>query len=333
MIALTLGAAVPRDVSTSLDVYEQVKMAVESNIMKVDSIGYFNGTNSVNRFDLADTVYRLVNYIMSTKAIIEASGLSNKVSDLESKNESIRTELALLRSRLDVLEVSFSKTELDAMERRLNGLKDEVISEMQSLEQRTKFISGYNDFLSAVEQELRTLYTRVEEHNSRLTATEANTGRLLTYLKKYETLDTWLPTVEASFTSQERKNALSDRSMQEMQKKIDALLILQEQFSSLQKEVTVLKVTTETVSVIPQITNIQSDQERRLKNLEAANATLVQVQQELDYLKIENDELKHQNEDVKKQLWYAFGVGIGGAMIGIAAFAYAYMLWGGSVAE
>jgi cell division protein FtsB len=94
-----------------------------------------------------------------------------------------------------------------------------------------------------------------------------------------------------------------------------------------------LKVTTETVSVIPQITNIQSDQERRLKNLEAANATLVQVQQELDYLKIENDELKHQNEDVKKQLWYAFGVGIGGAMIGIAAFAYAYMLWGGSVAE
>jgi len=36
---------------------------------------------------------------------------------------------------------------------------------------------------------------------------------------------------------------------------------------------------------------------------------------------------------VKKQLWYAFGVGIGGAVIGIAAIVYTYVLWGGSQGE
>ena len=62
-----------------------------------------------------------------------------------------------------------SPKELAALERRLVGLKDEVLAEMQGLEQRTKFVSGYSDFLTAVEQELKTLYTRVEEQGSRAT--------------------------------------------------------------------------------------------------------------------------------------------------------------------
>ena len=325
--------AVPRDVSVSLDIYEQVRTMVETNIMKVDSIGFFNGTNSVNRYDLADTLYRLINYIMSTQAIVEASTLSRKVEGLESRDASIRTELTLLRNRLDVLEVSFSPRELEALERRLTGLKDEVLAEMQGLEQRTKFVSGYSDFLTAVEEELRTLYTRVEEQGSRLTATEANTGRLLSYLKKYETLDTWLPTVDASFTRQEAQNLRTSLALSDLGAQVNDILLMKQRMEGLQKEVSQLSLIAQNALEIPAIVEKQNNLGLRVLNLEAANATIIKVQQDLDYLKIENDQLKLENENVKKQLWYAFGVGIGGAVIGIAAIVYTYVLWGGSQGE
>ncbi|HQN20946.1 MAG TPA: hypothetical protein PLD70_01300 [Thermotogota bacterium] len=336
ILLLTTGAvigAVPRDVSVSLDIYEQVRTMVETNIMKVDSIGFFNGTNSINRYDLADALYRLINYIMSTQALVEASTISRRVEGLESRDASVRSELALLRNRLDVLEVSFSPKELEALERRLTGLKDEVLAEMQGLEQRTKFVSGYSDFLTAVEEELRTLYTRVEEQGSRLTATEANTGRLLGYLKKYETLDTWLPTVEASFTKQEAQNARTSRALSDLDTQINDILLMKQRMESLQKEVSLLNATARNALEIPAIVESQNNLGLRVSNLEAGNATIIKVQQDLDYLKIENDQLKLENENVKKQLWYAFGVGIGGAIIGIASIVYTYTLWGGSQGE
>lgn len=328
---LTIVSAVPKDISPSLDIYEEVKAIVEIGIMKVDSIGFFNGANSVNRYDIADTLYRLIDYVMSTKAITDASQLSSRVADLETKNESFRTELFQLRNRLDIFEVSFSKVELDAIEKRLSGLKDEVIAQMQSLEQRTKFISGYNDFLTAVEQELRTLYTRVDEQASRLTAIEANTGRLLGYLRKYDTLDTWIPTVDASFMEQGRVNAQIDQALQGIGKQVYELLTLRDEFAALRAEFVSSKVLIAEASRIPEIVELQGNQDLRLKNLEAGYSTLLQIQQDLDYLKIENNQFKLENENIKKQLWYAFGVGIGGAIIGIASFLYAYMLWGSTV--
>jgi len=336
VLVLATGAvfgAVPRDVSTSLDIYEQVRTIVEANIMKVDSIGFFNGTNSVNRYDLADALYRVINYIMSTRAIVDASALTRRVEGLESQDESMRTELALLRQRLDALEVSVSPKELAALERRLVGFKDEVLAEMQGLEQRTKFVSGYSDFLTAVEQELKTLYTRVEEQGSRLAATEANTGRLLSYLKKYETLDTWLPTVDANFAKQEAYNAQMSQAFAELGLQANEILAMKERMEGLQQELSAVGVAAKNALEIPAIVESQNHLGLRVLNLEAANATLLKVQQDLDYLKIENDQLKLENQNVKKQLWYAFGVGIGGAVIGIAAIVYTYVLWGGSQGE
>ena len=65
VLVLATGAvfgAVPRDVSTSLDIYEQVRTMVEAHILKVDSLGFFHGTNSVRRYGVADALYRVINY-------------------------------------------------------------------------------------------------------------------------------------------------------------------------------------------------------------------------------------------------------------------------------
>src|SRR6056297_2173113 len=210
LFLISYGYSAPPDVSKQLDIYEEVLAIIELGIMDVDNSGFFYGANTVNRYELADAIFRTRESILGSKVFKEMSRASSKINDLESDVASNQTAINHLRNRIDILEVTLSRDELDAMEQRLILLKDEVLSQLQTLEDKTSFISGYSDFLSAVERELENLYSQVEEQESRLTANEANVSRLIEYLRIYGDLDQWMSKMEAE-----------DEKLHDYDKKID----------------------------------------------------------------------------------------------------------------
>ncbi|HPE68923.1 MAG TPA: hypothetical protein P5560_05975 [Thermotogota bacterium] len=324
-LGVVAGNSTPVDVSSELDVYPQVKEMIDSGIMLVDSSGFFNGNLEVTRFQLANTLSRLRAIIMSSKPLTEVADLSKRVLFLEEHDQSLETSLKLLRDRVDRLEVTLSRQELEAMEGRLLSMKNEVLAQMQQLESKTSFISGYNDFLVAVEQELRNMYTRVEEQESRLTANEANVSRLLVYMRDFDFLEEWIPTTEASFT----KSVAADRKMQQqldqLQQQVGALPSLESRVSSIQSELVNMRPILQQAQTIGEIQNVLAISDQRLLALEVRADQVLTLSQDLDYIKIEYDRLKNEITTLKKQYWYAMGIGIAGTFVGAAALLYAYV--------
>ncbi len=317
--------AAPPDVSEQLDVYKEVVSIIELGIMNVDNRGYFHGTNSVNRYELATSLYELRENIMGSKVFKEFSGISNRVMRLEQDVESNKGSLKKLRNRLSILEVSLSREELDAMEQRLLELKDEVLVEIQNLEDKTSFISGYSDFLTAVERELEDLYAQVEEQESRLSANEANVTRLVEYLRIYKDLDQWMKEMESEDVKLHASDSEIMSNVDALEKRISNLEVLQQEVESFRKQMNDAAPALNNAAKIPEIERTLGNFNSRISNLEGMGDALNKLAQDNDYLKIENDRMKKEVAGVKKQLWYAIGIGVAGAGIGAIALVYSMM--------
>jgi len=328
LFSVSVFADFPRDVSEHFDSYGQVKNMIDLGIMNVDANGNFNGTNIVNKYDLASILFNLRENILGSKVFEETAGLSSRVGTLEQSDNSMRTSIDTLRRRIDALEVSLSTKELDAMERRLLNMKNEVLAQMQEIESKTSFISGYSDFLVAVEQELKNMYDDLKQQESRLVANEANVGRLLEYLRKYEKLDTWMDSTDQSIEDLKNKDNAIYSDLDTLNKKVANLEAMNEKLNTLQRDMLNLKPTVENASKVPameaQMVNIDS----RLIEVENMNAQVVQLQQDVDYMKIEHDRLKQELDETKQQFWYAMGLSVAGCLIGAGAIFYAYSISG-----
>jgi len=322
---ISYGYSAPPDVSEQLDIYDEVVAIIELGIMDVDNRGYFYGANTVNRYELADTLFRTRENILGSKIFKEMSGVSSKINSMESDIASNKVSLGQLRNRIDILEVTLSREELDAMEQRLIMLKDEVLIQIQTLEDKTSFISGYSDFLTAVERELENLYSQVEEHDSRLTANEANVSRLIEYLRIYGDLDKWMKKMETEDQTLHDYDKKIDADVNGLKKRVENLENIGQEIVQFRKEMEAASPMLQNAQKIPEINNIIVNHENRIAQLEGIGSALNQISQDNDYLKIENDRLKQELSSVEQQLWYAIGIGVAGAAISAVALVYAFM--------
>ncbi len=328
LLTSSFFADFPRDVSPQLDVYDQVKSIIDLGVMNVDANGNFNGTNIVNRYDLASTLFVLRDSILGSGVFKETAALSGRVGTLEQTANNMKTSIDTLRRRIDVLEVSLSTSELDAMERRLLSMKDEVMVQMQEIESKTSFISGYSDFLVAVEQELQNIYDDVKQQESRLVANEANVGRLLEYLRKYEKLDTWMGIVDENQKKSENTDSRIFGELDAIDKRVTDLEAMGDKLNTIQREILNMKPTVENAAMVPAMNARIEEMDLRLVNVENMNSKVIQLQQDVDYMKIEHDRLKNELEETKKQFWYAMGLSVAGCLIGAGAIFYAYSISG-----
>jgi len=317
--------SVPPDLSSQLDIYEEVLSIIELGIMDVDTRGYFYGANTVNRYELADALYRTRESIFGSKIFKDISGVSSKIVKMEGDISSNKVSIGQLRNRIDVLEITLSREELDAMEQRLILLKDEVIIQLQTLEDKTSFISGYSDFLSAVEIELENLYAQVEEQESRLAANEANVMRLIEYLRIYGDLDKWMSKIEAEDTKLHDYDKKIDGDIEGLTKRIDNLEFLGQEIVQFRGQMESASGVLKQAEQIPEINHLLVNHNDRIANLETLGLAVNQVAQDNDYLKIENDRLKQELTSVEKQLWYAIGLGVAGTALSAVALVYAFM--------
>ncbi|MEA1883597.1 MAG: hypothetical protein U9N62_03645, partial [Thermotogota bacterium] len=228
-------------------------------------------------------------------------------------------------NRLDILEVTLSRDELDAMEQRLIQLKDQVLIQLQTLEDETSFIGGYSDFLTAVERELENLYSQVEEQESRLTANEANVSRLIEYLRIYGNLDEWMKKMEAEDQKLHDYDQKIDGDIDGLKKRVENLEFLGQEVKQFRNEMEAASPSLQYAKQIPEINNVLANHDSRISQLEGIGTALNQISQDNDYLKIENDRLKQEFSSVEKQLWYAIGLGVAGAAISAVALVYAFM--------
>lgn len=314
----------PPDISNQLDIYDEVLAIIELGIMDVDNRGYFYGANTVNRYELADALFRTRESILGSKVFKQMSGVSSKINSMEADINSNKVSLGQLRNRIDILEVSLSRDELDAMEQRLMMLKDEVLIQLQTLEDKTSFISGYSDFLTAVERELENLYSQVEEQESRLTANEANVSRLIEYLRIYADLDEWMAQMEAEDRKLHDYDKKIDGDVDGLNKRVDNLEYIGQEIVQFRKDMETASPLLENAQQIPEINNLLVNHDNRISQLEAMGTALNKVSQDNDYLKIENDRLKQQMNSVEKQLWYAIGIGVAGAALSAVALVFAF---------
>ncbi|MFW5871596.1 MAG: hypothetical protein ACOCUT_00670 [bacterium] len=325
LLIISYCYSAPPDVSKQLDIYEEVLAIIELGIMDVDNRGYFYGANSVNRYELADALFRTRESILGSKVFKELSGISSKVNTMESDIASNKVSIGQLRNRIDILEVTLSREELDAMEKRLMLLKDEVLIQLQTLEDKTSFISGYSDFLTAVERELENLYTQVEEQESRLTANEANVSRLIEYLRIYGDLNEWMSQMEAEDQKLHDYDKELDGEIDGLNKRVDNLEYLGQEIVQFRKDMEEASPLLENAQQIPEINDLLMNHDNRISHLESMGSAVNKVSQDNDYLKIENDRLKQKLGSVEKQLWYAIGIGVAGAAISAVALVYAFM--------
>ena len=321
----TYSYSVPPDLSSQLDIYDEVLSIIELGIMDVDNRGYFYGANTVNRYELADALYRTRESILGSKIFKDISGLSSKIVKMEGDISSNKVSIGQLRNRIDILEVTLSREELDAMEQRLILLKDEVLIQLQTLEDKTSFISGYSDFLSVVEIELENLYAQVEEQESRLTANEANVMRLIEYLRIYGDLDKWMTKMETEDTKLHDFDKKIEGDIEGLGKRIDNLEFLGQEIVQFRSQMERASGILKQAEQIPEINHLLVNHNERLENLEMMGNAVNQVAQDNDYLKIENDRLKQELTSVEKQLWYAIGLGVAGAALSAVALVYAFM--------
>src|SRR6056297_335578 len=103
LFLISYGYSAPPDVSKQLDIYEEVLAIIELGIMDVDNRGYFYGANTVNRYELAEALFRTRESILGSKAFKEMSGVSTKIIQMESDISSNKVSLGQLRNRLDIL--------------------------------------------------------------------------------------------------------------------------------------------------------------------------------------------------------------------------------------
>jgi len=315
----------PPDVSAQLDIYEEVVSIIELGIMDVDNRGYFHGANTVNRYELADALFRTRENILGGKVFKEISGVSSKIMRIEADISSNKVSIGQLRNRIDILEVTLSRDELDAMEQRLILLKEEVMIQLQTLEDKTSFISGYNDFLSAVERELENLYSQVEEQESRLSANEANVSRLIEYLRIYSDLDDWMSEMEAEDQKLHAYDKKIDGDIAGLNKRIENLEYMGQEIVRFRENMEKASPLLKNAEKIPEIHNLLINHDERIVHLETLGTTVNKVSQDNDYLKIENDRLKQELSSVEKQLWYAIGIGVAGAALSAVALVYSFM--------
>ena len=321
---ISYGYSVPPDVSKQLDVYEEVVAIIELGIMDVDNRGYFYGANTVNRYELADALFRTRESILGSKIFKEMSGVTNQLNTMKADIDSNKVSIGQLRNRIDILEVTLSREELDAMEQRLINLKDEVLIQLQTLEDKTSFISGYSDFLTAVERELENLYSQVEEQESRLTANEANVSRLIEYLRIYADLDQWMTKMETEDQRLHEYDKKLDGDIDGLNKRIDNLEYLGQEIVQFRKDMQVAAPLLQNAEQIPEINNLLVNHDNRISQLEVIGTALNKISQDNDYLKIENDRLKQEFSSVEKQLWYAIGIGVAGAALSAVALVFAF---------
>ena len=325
LLFISYGYSAPPDVSKQLDIYDEVVAIIELGIMDVDNRCYCYGANTVNRYEMADALFRTRENILGSKIFKEMSGVSSKINSMQDDINSNKVSLGQLRNRIDVLEVTLSKDELDAMEQRLIMLKDEVLIQIQTLEDKTSFISGYSDFLTAVERELENLYSQVEEHDSRLSANEANVSRLIEYLRIYGDLDEWMNKMETEDQILHDYDKKIDGDIDGLNKRIENLEYLGQEIVQFRKDLEAASPMLENAQKIPEINSITLNHENRIAQLEGIGIAINQISQDNDYLKIENDRLKQKLSSVEQQLWYAIGIGVAGAAISAVALVYAFM--------
>src|SRR6056297_1487667 len=324
LFLISYGYSAPPDVSKQLDIYEEVLASIELGIMDVDNRGYFYGANTVNRYELADALFRTRESILGSKIFKEMSGVTNQLNTMKADIDSNKVSIGQLRNRIDILEVTLSREELDAMEQRLINLKDEVLIQLQTLEDKTSFISGYSDFLTAVERELENLYSQVEEQESRLTANKANVSRLIEYLRIYADLDQWMTKMEAEDQKLHEYDKKIDGDIDGLNKRIDNLEYLGQEIVQFRKDMQVAAPLLQNAEQIPEINNLLVNHDNRISQLEVMGTALNKISQDNDYLKIENDRLKQELSSVEKQLWYAIGIGVAGAALSAVALVYAF---------
>ncbi|MDN5359154.1 MAG: hypothetical protein PWQ84_217 [Thermotogaceae bacterium] len=325
LLLISYGYSAPPDVSKQLDIYEEVLAIIELGIMDVDNRGYFYGANTVNRYELAEALFRTRESILGSKAFKEMSGVSTKIVQMESDISSNKVSLGQLRNRLDILEVTLSRDELDAMEQRLIQLKDQVLIQLQTLEDETSFISGYSDFLTAVERELENLYSQVEEQESRLTANEANVSRLIEYLRIYGDLDEWMKKMEAEDQKLHDYDRKTDGDIDGLKKRVENLEFLGQEIKQFRNDMEAASPSLQYAKQIPEINNVLANHDGRISQLEGISTAFNQISQDNDYLKIENDRLKQKMSSIEMQLWYAIGIGVAGAALSAVALVYAFM--------
>jgi len=328
IIPIILLSQAPKDVSEQLDIYSRIKWAVEAGVMDVDNSGNFNGTNVVNRYELAGTIFGFKEYLLNLDLFKGVSTILTRTGKLEQENQSQQTSLDTLRRRLDAFEMQFSSAELIAIESRLNGIKTEIMMEMQTLEDKTSFISGYSDFLVAVENELKNLYSTVKEMESRLTASEANVGRLLEYLRKYEKLDTWMGEVETDLKALSDKDSSFQYSLLQIDVRLKNVELMDSRMRTIQEEWASKEEAVSNAALIPAIIENQKISESKIIALEIANKQIGILTQDLDYMKIEYDRLKNEMNETRKQFWYAMGLSVGAGLIAIAGILYTYSISG-----
>ncbi|MEA1885175.1 MAG: hypothetical protein U9N62_11765, partial [Thermotogota bacterium] len=58
LLLISYGYSVPPDISKQLDIYGEVLAIIDLGIMDVDNRGYFYGANTVNRYELAEALFR-----------------------------------------------------------------------------------------------------------------------------------------------------------------------------------------------------------------------------------------------------------------------------------
>ena len=324
LFLISYGYSAPPDVSKQLDVYEEVVAIIELGIMDVDNRGYFYGSNTVNRYELADALFRTRESILGSKIFKEMSGVTNQLNTMKADIDSNKVSIGQLRNRIDILEVTLSREELDAMEQRLINLKDEVLIQLQTLEDKTSFISGYSDFLTAVERELENLYSQVEEQESRLTANEANVSRLIEYLRIYADLDQWMTKMETEDQKLHEYDKKIDGDIDGLNKRIENLEYLGQEIVQFRKDMNVATPLLQNAEQIPEINNLLVNHDNRISQLEVMGTALNKISQDNDYLKIENDRLKQELSSVEKQLWYAIGIGVAGAALSAVALVFAF---------
>jgi len=324
LFLISYGYSAPPDVSKQLDVYEEVVAIIELGIMDVDNRGYFYGANTVNRYELADALFRTRESILGSKIFKEMSGVTNQLNTMKADIDSNKVSIGQLRNRIDILEVTLSREELDAMEQRLINLKDEVLIQLQTLEDKTSFISGYSDFLTAVERELENLYSQVEEQESRLTANEANVSRLIEYLRIYADLDQWMTKMETEDQKLHEYDKKIDGDIDGLNKRIENLEYLGQEIVQFRKDMNVATPLLQNAEQIPEINNLLVNHDNRISQLEVMGTALNKISQDNDYLKIENDRLKQELSSVEKQLWYAIGIGVAGAALSAVALVFAF---------
>jgi hypothetical protein len=324
MVSATLFSA-PPDVSNQLDTYDEVLNMIETGIMTVDSKGYFHGTNSVNRYELAETMFNLRENILGSKIFKEVAGVSGKVIRIEEEVAGNNVSIDKLRERITILEVSLSKEELDAMEQRLVIIKDEVLVQLQMLEDKTSFITGYSDFLTAVERELEDLISQVQEQDSRLAANEANVSRLIDYLRIYGDLDKWMKQMEDEDLTLHASDKALMGEIDGLKQRMDNLEFLGQEILSFRTTMEEAAPVLENAARIPEIEITLGNYNQRITNLESMGTAVNTLAQDNDYLKIENDRLKQEMTDIKMQMWYAIGIGVAGAALSGVALVYAFM--------